>query len=95
MEIALEPLPLLLPRLEHAGAGTAELLETSADLGVQPAVLEGDSRRGGHRVQQLGLVVENRIVHERGNAHAFPNDERCPASHSSTGGVATRPETST
>ena len=50
VEIALQPLPLLLPGLDHPLARPPKLHETSSELGVKPAVLERDRRRSTHGV---------------------------------------------
>ena len=53
-----------------------QLLEPRPQLGLQARVLERDRRRGGDAVEQLALVVERRVVHERGHAAALAVDDR-------------------
>ena len=65
VEVALEQLPLTLRRLDDARAGAAELLEPGPQLGVEPGVLERDPGRGLHTFEQLGLIVERRVVDQR------------------------------
>ena len=71
VEVALQPLPLLLSRLDHPPARAAQLLEAGLQLDVQPAVLERDGGRRADRVEQLGLVVERGVVHQR--RHVLPS----------------------
>src|SRR5947207_1837460 len=42
VQVALESLPFLLPRLDHASARAPQLVETSVQLRLQPAILERD-----------------------------------------------------
>ena len=44
-------------------------------LGLQAAVLEGDSGRRADRGEQLGLVLERRVVHQRRHARAVAIDQ--------------------
>ncbi len=76
VEIALEKLPLTLRRLDDARAGAAELLEPGPQLGVEPGVLERDPGGGLHPFEQLGLVVERRVVDQGCDVDAVPVDER-------------------
>ena len=75
VEVALEPRALALAGLDHAAARAAQLLEPGPELGVQAVVLEGDAGRRADGVEQLGLVVERRVVHERRDALAVAVDQ--------------------
>src|SRR4051812_50129863 len=74
MQVALQPLPLLLPRLQNARTRSLNLLETSGELGMQAPVLERDSRSGGDSLEKLRLVVEGRGVGERRPPHPLPHE---------------------
>ena len=52
---------------------------------MQPSVLERDSRGGGHGVEQLGLVLQRRVVDQGGHRHPFPFDEGDPRPFSLVG----------
>ena len=64
VEVALEPLALLLAGLDHALARALELLQLRLELDLQAPVLERDPRRRADRLQQLRLIVERGVVDE-------------------------------
>ena len=68
MEVALEPPPLGVPGLDDAGTRSAHLGELGAELGLKARVLEREARGGADGLEELGLVLERRIVDERGDA---------------------------
>ena len=76
VQIALQSLALLLAGLDHACARAAQLLQVRLQLGLQAAVLERDPGCRRHRAQQLRLVLERRVVHQRGHVPAVPVDQR-------------------
>ena len=65
MEVSLEPLALLLLRLDHALARALHFVQPGLQLGMEASVLERDGGRRGNPVQQLGLVGEGGIVDQR------------------------------
>ena len=76
VEVALEQLPLSLCRLDDPRPGPSQLLEPGSELRVQPGVLERDSGRRPDRVEQLGLLLQRRIVDQRGHMRAAEVDRR-------------------
>ena len=52
-----------------------EELDLRAQLDLEPVASERQSRSGGHRVEQLGLVVERRVVGDRGDPPAVLLDD--------------------
>ena len=52
-----------------------EELDLRAQLDLEPVAAQRQSRRGGHRVEQLGLVVERRVVGDRGDSPAVLLDD--------------------
>src|SRR5262245_45906848 len=76
VEIALQALPLFLARRKHACPRASELFEPRLQLGVQACVLERNAGSSGGRVQKLALVVECRIVEQRGDVSPVAADPR-------------------
>ena len=76
MQIPLEPLALLLADVDDAGPGRPQLDEVRSELGVQPPVLDGNAGSCGHGGQQLGLVVECRVVQQGSNLRGSLFDQR-------------------
>ncbi len=66
----------MLCRLDDPSPGASELLEPGSQLGVKPAVLEGDSGHRLHAVEQLGFVHQRGIVNERSDVDAVAIDQR-------------------
>ena len=64
VEIALQAAALVVPRLDDPLARAAQLLEPRPQLHVQARVLERDAGRGAHGAEELGLVVERRVVQQ-------------------------------
>ena len=84
VQVALEPLALLLAGLDDARARAPQLLEPGAQLGLQPGVLERDPGGRAHGVEQLGLVARApgrgpapRRASRRGRSASSPGP--CPA----------------
>ena len=75
VQIALQPLALTLPRLDHPCPRALQLLEVSLLLGLQPAVLECDSGRRSYRRKQVGLIPQRGIVQERSHPPAMAVDQ--------------------
>ena len=71
VEVALEPLALLLSGLDHAPARAPQLLEPRLQLGLQARVLERDRGGRADRIEQLRLVVQRRVVDQR--RHGAPS----------------------
>ena len=46
-----------------------------AEVGLEPDVLEREARPGGDELDELWLVVERRVVDERGHRSAVPLDQ--------------------
>ena len=67
VQVALDPPALHLRGLDDPDARGAELLQPGAQLGLQALVLEREPGRGARRGDQLGVVTERRVVHERGD----------------------------
>ena len=76
VEVALQAPPLALSGLEDARADGAQLVDAGQQLGLEPRVLDGDRGRRADGVQQLGLLAQRRVVHERGHGRAVAIDER-------------------
>ena len=76
VQVPLEALPLRLRRLDHPAPRRAQIVEAGVQLDGQSAVLEGDGRRGGDRGEQLGLVVQRRIVDQGRDVHPRTVDRR-------------------
>ena len=76
MEVALQPLPLLLAGLDHPRARAPQLLEVRLLLGLQAAVLERDPGGRTHRSEQLGLILQRRVVQQRSHVRAVAVDQR-------------------
>ena len=76
VQVALEPLALLLTSVDDPRARALELFQASSQLGVQPGVLECDAGRRADRVEQLGLVTQRRVVQQRRHAHPVSVDQR-------------------
>ena len=74
VEVALEPPPLDVGGLDEPEPGGAQLLEAGAQLGLQALVLEREAGGGDHRVDELGMVAERGVVHDRGDRPAGPLD---------------------
>ena len=64
MQVALEALAFLLADVDDARAGLAQLDDVRPELRVQPAVLETQPGGGSDGAQQLGLVLQRRVVQE-------------------------------
>ena len=71
VQVALEPAALGVAGRDDALARRLQLGEPRLGLGVQALVLERDRRRGADRLDQLGVVVERRVVDER--RHSRPS----------------------
>ena len=76
VEVALQSLPLLLASLDDPGARASDLLQTRVQLGVEPRVLERDRGGGAHGIQQLRLVEQRGVVHERRDRLSLSVDHR-------------------
>src|SRR5881409_3623269 len=78
VQVALEPLTLLLAGLDDPQARAPELLHARGQLGLQPCVLQREAGRRADGGEQLGLVVHRRVVNQRGDRRAVALDERGP-----------------
>src|SRR6266545_2675336 len=76
VKVALEPLAFLLACIDHPCAGSPQLFEASSQLGLQACVLDGDSGRRSDCAEQLGLVLQRRVVQKCGHVFAVPFDQR-------------------
>ena len=76
MQVALEALALLLPFLDHPRARAANLLQARAQVDVELRVLDRDSGGGRHRGEQLRLVQQRPVVHQRSDMTALSVDQR-------------------
>ena len=65
VEVALEPPALGVAGLDDPRARSLQLLQASAQLDLQAAVLERQRGRRRDGVEQLGLIVQRRIMHQR------------------------------
>jgi hypothetical protein len=74
VQVALDPPPFVVARLQDAVAGGDHLVQLSPDLGVQPLVLDGHPGRGGRRGDQAG--VQRPIVDEGGQWRTERADQR-------------------
>ena len=64
VEVALDAPPLGVARLDDPRAGGAHLGELGAQLGLQARVLEREARCCAHRLDELGIVEERRVMDE-------------------------------
>src|SRR3954467_12337474 len=62
VQVALQSLPLPLSCLDHASAGSLQLLQMRLLFGLQACVLERNASCRRYRAEELRLVVEDRIV---------------------------------
>ena len=76
VKVPLQTLAFALGGLEDPRARSAELLEPRSKLDVELGVLQREAERGGDGVQELGLLLERRIVKKRGNSLAVALDVR-------------------
>ena len=76
VQVALEALALAVAGLDDPGPRAAQLLQPGAQLHLQARVLERDAGGGRDAVEQLGLVEQRRVVHERGHGLAVALDHR-------------------
>src|SRR3954451_24356666 len=77
VQVALQSLPLPLSGLDHASARSLQLLQMRLLFGLQACILERNAGCRRYRAQQLGLVVEDRIVDKRGDGLSVPVDQGC------------------
>ena len=76
VQVALQPLPLPLPGLDHTCARALQLLEMRLLLGLQAPVLQRDAGRRADRSEQLGLVLQRAVVHKRRDVRTVAIDQR-------------------
>ena len=76
VEVALEPPPLGVARLDDARPRRAQLLELRAHLGLQALVLEREPGRGGDLVDELLVVEQAGRVPEHGDVASLPDEAR-------------------
>ncbi len=76
VQIALQPLPLLLARFDHPRARALQLLQMRLLLGLQARVLERDPGRRADRGEQLGLIVQIPVVEQRREMSTVSVDQR-------------------
>jgi hypothetical protein len=76
VEVALEPAPFGVTRLDDARTRGAELFEPGTKVRLQTLVLERDPGRGGDRADQLRLVAERTVVDERRHTDPVSLHER-------------------
>ena len=74
VEVALEPPALRVARRDQPLARRAQLREAGPRLGVQVLVLERDRRGRADGLDQLRILVERRVVHERRDLAAVALD---------------------
>jgi hypothetical protein len=76
VEIALQPLALLLSRLDHSRARALQLFQMRLLLRLETTVLE--RHRGGrpYRGEQLGLVIQLGVMQKRRHVRAVAVDQR-------------------
>ena len=90
VEVALDPPPLGVGRLDQPRARRLQLDQPGAQLGLQALVLEREARGRADRPHELGVVLEHGVVQQHGDRLSVARDEcrasaRCPASGSLTG----------
>ena len=76
VQVALDPAALGVGGVDQPRARRLELDQPGPQLGLQALVLQRQARRGAHRAHELGVVLEHRIVHQRGDRLAVAFDER-------------------
>jgi hypothetical protein len=88
MEVALDPPSLLVARRDDAGAGLLYERELRTQLCLEPSVLESQVGGGSDCVHELALLLEGRVVYERGDHLAVVLDRGHDTAASSTSGRA-------
>ena len=78
VQVALEPPPLGVAGLDQPRPRGAQLLDPRPQLRLQPLVLERQRRRRAGGAHELRLVVERRVVGDRGDPAALHLDRRPP-----------------
>ena len=76
VDVALDPPPLGVAGGHDSRSGLSDLLELGADVGGEPLVLEGESRSGRDRPDELGLLDERRVVDQRSDRSAADLEPR-------------------
>ena len=77
MQVPLQALALLLAGFDRARPRASYLLQTCCHLSLQAAILERHTGGRTDSGQQLGLVLESRVVQERCDSDAVPLDQGC------------------
>ena len=65
VEVALDPSPLGVGRVDQPHARLADLVQARAQLGLQARVLQRQLRGGGHRPEQLRILQQRGVIDER------------------------------
>ena len=83
VQVAFEPPAFIVARADDAGARLPELVHRVAPPRVELRVLGGEERDGTRSLEQLGVVVELRIVEDRdgGRPVACHDGESAPSQH--------------
>jgi hypothetical protein len=76
VQVALEPPPLGVARLDDAGTRCAQLVEPRAHLSLEALVLESEAGRRRHLVHQLLVVEDARRVAEHRDRPAVADERR-------------------
>ena len=89
VQVALEPAALGVAGGDDPLARRLHLGQPSLGLGQQPLVLQRHRRRGTDRLDHLRVVVERRVVDDRGDLAAVALDRRRWLRSGVTGGTST------
>ncbi len=76
MEVALEPLALDVACLDDSCPRRTQIVDPRPDLGLQALVVERETSRRSHVLDQLFVVQEPRCVAEHGQDAPLPNEAR-------------------
>ena len=76
VQVALEPPPFRIGGVDHPRTRDSKLFEPRAQVGLQTFVLEREPGGGTDGVDEIGLILERRIVNEGGDGATFAFDDR-------------------
>ena len=87
MKIAFQSLTFLLSCIDQTRARTPQLVQPGSQLSLQTAVLDGDSGSRRCCSEQLRLILQRRVVQQRGHGLSVPVDQRRHAAAAQIGEV--------
>jgi hypothetical protein len=79
VEIALDPAPLCVRRLDDPAPGRVDLLELGPKVVLEPLVRHREAGDGAHRTHEHGVVEQALVVDDGAGHHPVGlEDRRCP-----------------